>query len=72
MKTYRVTCYKTLQNDEGHNFKCPQKQYDVSSWDPVEALALAQQKLGRSLEDADCIEVAYIPCLGPAPESTQR
>ncbi len=66
MKTYRVTCYKTIQNDEGHNFKCQQKQYDISSGDLVEALALAQQMLGQSLGDADCVEVAYIPRPGVA------
>ena len=42
MKRYSVNIYRTLQNDQGHNFKCLQQQYTVSSLDPVEALATAQ------------------------------
>ena len=57
MRIYSVNVYKTLLNDQGHNYKCLQRQFKVSCWDPVEAMASAQQMLDARLSDADCIEV---------------
>ena len=61
MRHYSVNVYKTLQNDQGHNYKGLQRQFKISSWDPVEALASAQQALDVKLSDADCIEVVHEP-----------
>lgn len=61
MNRYSVNIYKTQQNDSRHNFNCLQKQFKISSWDPAEALAAAQQKSNAKLWEADCIEFVSEP-----------
>lgn len=69
MNHYSVNIYKTLQNNSGHPFKCLQKQFKISSWDPAEALAAAQQRLDAKLWEADCIEVVHEPLHTPGAQA---
>ena len=41
MNSYRVCFNKDLLNSDGHNFKCLQRQIDVHSDSPSQALVVA-------------------------------
>jgi hypothetical protein len=60
MNSYRVSFYKDLLNSSGHSFKCLQRQIDVQSDGPSQALVLAQQLTHSESLGADCVEVAHL------------
>jgi hypothetical protein len=43
MNNYRVSFYKDLCNSDGHSFKCLQRQIEVQSDGPSQALVLAER-----------------------------
>ena len=45
MNSYRVSFYKDLLNSDGHSFKCLQREVDVQSDGPSEALEQAERLL---------------------------
>jgi hypothetical protein len=57
MNNYRVSFYKDLLNSDGHSFKCLQRQVDIQSDGPSQALVLAQRLVGDERLNADCVEV---------------
>lgn len=57
MTTYRVSFYKHLLNSDGHNFRCLQRQIDVESDSPAQALVLAEQQIDKKLLDINGVEV---------------
>ncbi|EAQ36004.1 hypothetical protein NB311A_11202 [Nitrobacter sp. Nb-311A] len=57
MNGYRVSFYKDLLNSDGHNFRCLQRQIDVESDDPSQALVLAKKKIGDDRLNIDRVEV---------------
>jgi hypothetical protein len=61
MNSYRVSFYKDLLNSSGHSFKCLQRQIDVQSDSPSQALMLAQQLTHSESLEADCVEVVHLP-----------
>jgi hypothetical protein len=77
MNSYRVSFYKNLLNSSGHSFKCLQRQIDVQSNGPSQALVLAQQLTHSESLEADCVEVVHLtdhhhseqPAGDPAPMS---
>lgn len=60
MHNYRISFYKDLLNSTGHSFKCLQRQIDVESDDPSQALVLAEQQIGDQRLNIDCVEVAHL------------
>lgn len=60
MNGYRVFFYKNLLNSDGHNFKCLQRQIDVESDDPSQALVLAEQKIGNERLNIDSVKVVTL------------
>jgi hypothetical protein len=60
MNGYRVSFYKDLLNSTGHSFKCLQRQIDVESDDPSQALVLAERRLDDKRLNIDCIEVVNL------------
>lgn len=60
MKNYRVSFYKDLLSSDGHNFRCLQRQIDVESDDPSQALILAKQKIGNDRLNLDSVKVVYL------------
>ncbi|WP_028345512.1 hypothetical protein [Bradyrhizobium murdochi] len=60
MNNYRVSFYKDLCNSDGHSFKCLQRQIDVQSDGPSEALVLAEQLVDNERLNADCVEVMQL------------
>ena len=60
MNNYRVSFYKDLCNSDGHSFKCLQRQVDVQSDGPSEALVLAERLVDNERLNADCVEVAHL------------
>lgn len=60
MNGYRVSFYKDLLNSTGHSFKCLQRQIDVESDDPSQALVLAEQQIDDKRLNIDCIEVVNL------------
>jgi hypothetical protein len=60
MNSYRVLFYKDLLNSDGHSFKCLQRQIDVQSDGPSQALVLAEQLIDNARLDADCVEVVHL------------
>ena len=60
MNNYRVSFYKDLLNSDGHSFKCLQRQVDVQSDDPSEALVLAERLVDNERLNADCVEVMHL------------
>jgi hypothetical protein len=60
MNNYRVSFYKDLCNSDGHSFKCLQRQVDVQSDGPSEALALAERLVDNERLNADCVEVVHL------------
>ena len=60
MNSYRVSFYKDLLNSDGHSFKCLQRQIDVLSVGPSQALALAEKLIDNDRLNADCVEVMHL------------
>ena len=60
MNNYRVSFYKDLCNSDGHNFKCLQRQIDVQSDGPSQALVLAERLVDNERLNADCVEVMHL------------
>jgi hypothetical protein len=60
MNSYRVSFYKDLCNSDGHSFKCLQRQVDVQSEGPSEALVLAERLVDNERLNADCVEVMHL------------
>ena len=60
MNSYRVSFYKDLLNSDGHSFKCLQRQIDVQSDGPSEALILAERLIDNDRLNADCVEVTHL------------
>jgi len=61
MNSYRVSFYKDLCNSDGHSFKCLQRQIDVQSDGPSQALILAERLVDNERLNADCVEVTHLP-----------
>jgi hypothetical protein len=60
MNNYRVSFYKDLLNSDGHSFKCLQRQVDVQSDGPSEALVQAERLVDNERLNADCVEVMQL------------
>jgi hypothetical protein len=60
MPLYRVAFYKDLLNSDGHGFKCLQRQVDVESESPSQAMVVAEQLVNNERLNADCIEVMHL------------
>lgn len=60
MNNYRVSFYKDLCNSDGHSFKCLQRQIDVQSVGPSQALVLAERLVDNERLNADCVEVMHL------------
>jgi hypothetical protein len=60
MNNYRVSFYKDLCNSDGHSFKCLQRQIDVQSTGPSQALVLAERLVDNERLNADCVEVMHL------------
>ena len=60
MNNYRVSFYKDLCNSDGHSFKCLQRQIDVQSDGPSQALLLAERLVNNERLNADCVEVMHL------------
>ena len=60
MNSYRVAFYKDLLNSDGHSFKCLQRQVDVESEGPSQALVAAERLVDNERLNADCIEVMHL------------
>ena len=60
MNNYRVSFYKDLCNSDGHSFKCLQRQIDVQSIGPSQALVLAERLVDNERLNADCVEVMHL------------
>ena len=60
MNSYRVSFYKDLLNSDGHSFKCLQRQVDVQSDGPSQALVLAERLVDNERLNADCVEVMHL------------
>ena len=60
MNTYRVSFYKDLCNSDGHSFKCLQRQIEVQSEGPSQALVLAERLVDNERLNADCVEVMHL------------
>jgi len=60
MNSYRVSFYKDLLNSDGHSFKCLQRQIDVQSDGPSQALVLAERLIDNDRLNADCVEVMHL------------
>ena len=61
MNSYRVSFYKDLCNSDGHSFKCLQRQIEVQSDGPSQALMLAERLVDNERLNADCVEVVHLP-----------
>ena len=61
MNSYRVSFYKYLCNSDGHSFKCLQRQIEVQSDGPSQALVLAERLVDNERLNADCVEVMHLP-----------
>ena len=60
MTLYRVSFYKDLLNSDGHSFKCLQRQVDVESEGPSQAMVVAERQVDKERLNADCIEVMHL------------
>ena len=76
MNNYRVSFYKDLCNSDGHSFKCLQRQIEVQSDGPSQALVLAERLVDNERLNANCVEVTHLAdhhefehpaCFTPAP-----
>ena len=60
MPKYRVNFYKTLMNSNGRVFTCLERQTDVTSDSPGDALVLAEKRMDLPVVAADRIEVIHL------------
>jgi hypothetical protein len=60
MNSYRVSFYKDLLNSDGHCFKCLQRQVDVQSDGPSQAMVLAERLVDNERLNADYVEVIHL------------
>ena len=60
MNNYRVSFYKDICNSDGHSFKCLQRQIEVQSIGPSQALVLAERLVDNDRLNADCVEVTHL------------
>ena len=60
MNSYRVSFYKDILNSDGHSFKCLQRQIDVESDGPSQALVRAERLVDNGRLNADCVEVMHL------------
>ena len=60
MNSYRVSFYKDLCNSDGHSFKCLQRQIEVQSDGPSQALVLAERLVDNERLNANCVEVMHL------------
>jgi hypothetical protein len=60
MNNYRVSFYKDLCNSDGHSFKCLQRQIEVQSDGPSQALLLAERLVDNQRLNADSVEVTHL------------
>jgi hypothetical protein len=60
MNSYRVCFYKDLLNSDGHRFKCLQRQVDIQSDGPSQAVVLAEKMVDNERLNADCVEVVHL------------
>jgi hypothetical protein len=60
MNSYRVAFYKDLLNSDGHSFKCLQRQVDVESDGPSQALVLAERLVDNERLNDDWVEVMHL------------
>jgi hypothetical protein len=60
MNNYRVSFYKDICNSDGHSFKCLQRQIEVQSVGPSQALVLAERLVDNERLNADCVEVTHL------------
>ena len=60
MNSYRVSFYKDILNSDGHSFKCLQRQIDVESVGPSQALVQAERLVDNGRLNADCVEVMHL------------
>ena len=60
MNHYRVSFYKNLLNSNGHSFTCLQREVDVRSDGPSQALVSAEKLVDNERLDADCVEVIHL------------
>jgi hypothetical protein len=60
MNHYRVSFYKNLLNSDGHSFKCLQRQINVRTDGPSQALVSAERLVDNGRLDADCVEVIHL------------
>lgn len=60
MNNYRVSFYKDILNSDGHSFKCLQRQVDVQSDGPSQALVQAERLVDNERLNADCVEVMHL------------
>ena len=60
MNSYRVSFYKDLCNSDGHSFKCLQRQIDVQSDEPSQAIVLAARLVDNERLNASCVEVMHL------------
>ncbi len=60
MNSYRVSFYKDLLNSDGHRFKCLQREVDVESDGPSQALLSAERLVDNERLNADCVEVMHL------------
>ena len=76
MNNYRVSFYKDILNSDGHSFKCLQREVDVQSVGPSQALVLAERLVDNERLNADRVEVVHLAdphefehpvCYAPAP-----
>jgi hypothetical protein len=72
MNIYRVSFYKDLCNSDGHSFKCLQRQIDVQSDEPSQAIVLAERLVDNERLNADCVEVMHHEFEHPAVYSPAR
>ena len=60
MNSDRVSVYKDLLNSDGHSFKCLQRQVDVQSDGPSQAMVLAERLVDNERLNAECVEVMHL------------
>jgi hypothetical protein len=70
MNSYRVSFYKDLLNSDGHSFKCLQRQVDVQSEGPSQAMVLAERLVDNERLNAECVEVMHHEFEHPSSQSS--
>ncbi len=54
MTTYRVSLFKTLSNDIGHEVEVLQRQFEVDAHSEIEALKVAKNQYCSLMNISDC------------------